>query len=286
MNEILYKMLIGLGIIVFAPIIGGFLTGIDRKITAHMQSRIGPPIVQPFYDVIKLFGKERFAVNNMQDICLIIYLLFTIASAVMLFTGQDLLIFVFVLAIGDVALIMGAMSARSPYSRIGAQREIIQMMICEPVIIFLAIGAYLVDGSFLGEYIYHSDKHLIYSLPLMFIALLVILTVKLRKSPFDYSTSHEAHQELVRGLTIEFSGYQLGLINIAEWFEVIIYLGLVVLFFAQPIWVGILIALAAFLFEILIDNICARVNWSWMLKVVGSAGIGLSIANLAWLYLK
>lgn len=286
MNEILYKLLIGVTIIVFAPIVGGFLTGIDRKITAHMQSRIGPPIVQPFYDAIKLFGKERFAVNNMQDICLIIYLLFTIASAVMLFTGQDLLIFVFVLAIGDVALIMGAMSARSPYSRIGAQREIIQMMICEPVIIFLAIGAYLVNGSFLGEYIYHSDKHLIYNLPLLFIALVVILTVKLRKSPFDYSTSHEAHQEIVRGLTIEFSGYQLGLINIAEWFEVIIYLGLVVLFFAQPLWVGILIALAAFLVEILIDNICARINWSWMLKVVGFAGIGLAIANLAWLYLK
>lgn len=286
MNEILKVVLQCLFIVIVAPIFGGLLTGIDRKISAHMQSRIGPPILQPFYDMFKLFAKERFAVNNMQDICVIIYLLFTAASAVMLFTGQDLLIFVFVMAIGDVALIMGAMSTRSPYSRIGAQREIIQMMISEPVIIFVVIGAYLVNGSFLSSYIYSSDEHLIFDLPLLFIALLIILTIKLRKSPFDYSSSHEAHQELIRGLTIEFSGSQLALINIGEWFEVVIYLGLVALFFAQPFYVGAIIALVAFLLEILVDNICARVNWAWMLKAVGATGIGLSVANLVWLYLR
>lgn len=286
MNEILKVVLQCLFIIIVAPVLGGLLTGIDRKISAHMQSRIGPPILQPFYDMFKLFSKERFAVNNMQDICVIIYLLFTAASAVMLFTGQDLLIFVFVMAIGDVALIMGAMSTRSPYSRIGAQREIIQMMISEPVIIFVVIGAYLVNGSFLSAYVYTSNEHLIFDLPLLFIALLIILTIKLRKSPFDYSSSHEAHQELIRGLTIEFSGSQLALINIGEWLEVSIYLGLVALFFAQPYYVGAIIALLAFLFEILVDNICARVNWSWMLKAVGATGIGLSVANLVWLYLR
>lgn len=151
MNEIVVNVLTRVLIVLAAPLIGGLLTGCDRKITAHMQSRKGPPILQPFYDVFKLFGKERFAVNNMQDICVIVYLLFTAASAVMLYTGQDLLMLVFVLAIGDVALIMGAMSTRSPYSKIGAQREIVQMMVSEPVIIFVAIGVYLVNGTFLSS---------------------------------------------------------------------------------------------------------------------------------------
>lgn len=79
---------------------------------------------------------------------------------------------------------------------------------------------------------------------------------------------------------------QLAFINIGEWFELTIYLGLVALFFAQPIIIGILIAAFAFLVEILVDNICARINFSWMIKFAGTAGIGLSIANLAWLYLK
>lgn len=285
-NVLTAKIIAGIIIVIVAPLLGGLLTGIDRKVTARMQGRQGPPILQPFYDTIKLFGKERIAVNKMQDIYVIVYMLFTAAAAVMLFTGQDLLMFVFVLAIGDVALIMGAMSARSPYSRIGAQREIIQMMAAEPVIIFVAVGAYLVNNSFLTSAVYTSKRPLILSLPLLFIALLIILTIKFRKSPFDFSTSHEGHQELIKGLTVEFSGFQLAIINIGEWFELVLLLGLVVLFCAQPLWIGILLAAIAFFLEILIDNACARTTWAWMLKVVGTVGLGLSIANIVWLYLR
>jgi ech hydrogenase subunit B len=273
-------------ILIAAPLVGGILSGVDRKVTARMQGRQGPPIIQPFYDVIKLFGKERIAVNKMQDAYVLIYMMFNAVAAVMLFTGQDLLMLVFVLAIGDVALIMGAMSVRSPYSRIGAQREIIQMMASEPVIILTAIGVYLVNHSFLGAYVFENPTPLIASLPLQFLALLVILTIKLRKSPFDFSTSHHGHQELIKGLTIEFSGFQLALINIGEWFELVLLLGLVGIFCAQPIWVGVLLAAIAFFLEILIDNVSARTTWAWMLKVAGVAGLGLSIANIVWLYLR
>ena len=285
-NSLTVKIIVGIVILIIAPIVGGFLSGVDRKLTARMQGRQGPPIVQPFYDVLKLFGKERIAVNNMQDVYVIIYMLFNAVAAVMLFTGQDLLMFVFVLAIGDVALIMGAMSVRSAYSRIGAQREIIQMMAAEPAIILTAVGAYLVNHSFLAIYVFESSKPLILSLPLQFLALLMILTIKLRKSPFDFSTSEHGHQELIKGLTIEFSGFQLAMINLGEWFELVLLLGLVGMFCAQPIWVGILLAGIAFFLEILIDNVCARTTWAWMLKVVGVAGFGLSIANVVWLYLR
>ncbi len=49
-NAILFLLL--------APIIGGLVSGIDRKLTARMQGRVGPPIFQPFYDVGKLLEKE------------------------------------------------------------------------------------------------------------------------------------------------------------------------------------------------------------------------------------
>ena len=49
---------IPLALLIISPFIGGLLIGIDRKLTARIQNRRGPPIVQPFYDVLKLFGKE------------------------------------------------------------------------------------------------------------------------------------------------------------------------------------------------------------------------------------
>lgn len=286
MNIDIVTIITGIIVLILAPVLGCLLSGVDRKLTARMQGRQGPPISQPFYDVVKLFGKERLAVNRMQDAYVIVYLLFNAVATVMLFTGQDLLMLVFVLAIGDVSLIMGAMSVRSAYSRIGAQREIIQMMASEPVIILTAIGVYLVHHSFLGAYVFASSTPLIFNLPLLFIALLIILTIKLRKSPFDFSTSHHGHQELIKGLTIEFSGFQLGMIEVGEWYELVLLLGLVGIFCAQPFWVGIILAAAAFFLEILIDNISARTTWMWMLKVAGVAGLGLSIVNVIWLYLR
>ena len=53
--------------IVLAPFIGGFLAGLDRIISARMQGRVGPPVLQPFYDVLKLFEKEKITVNKVQD---------------------------------------------------------------------------------------------------------------------------------------------------------------------------------------------------------------------------
>ena len=286
MSRIVYEIIIGVIALIASPIVGGLLAGLDRKISAHMQGRQGPPVIQPFYDVLKLFGKEHIAVNPMQDVYAAGFLIFMAAAVVMFFTGQDLLMIVFVSAFGNVSLIMGAMSVRSPMSRVGAQREIIQMMAAEPVILLAAVGLYLTRGSFLVSNALKGGMPLIATLPLLLIALLVVLTVKLRKSPFDFSTSHHGHQELVKGLTMEYSGVQLALINIGEWLETVLLLGVVGLFWATPVWAGVLLALIAYLLEITVDNISARTTWNWMLKFVGVFGLGLAVVNIVWLYLK
>jgi len=114
----------------------------------------------------------------------------------------------------------------------------------------------------------------------VFVAVLLILTIKMRKSPFDLSTCHHAHQELVQGITTEYSGPYLALIELTHWYELVLVLGLVVLFWAQPIWAGLLLALVAFFIELVIDNICARMTWSWMVKLTWSVGIILCLVNL------
>lgn len=282
----LQNVLILLVAIVAAPIAGGLLTGVDRILTARMQNRYGPPVLQPFYDFFKLMGKERITVNQTQMVYVLGHLFFAMASLGMLVLKQDLLMLIFVLAFSGISLIIGAMSVRSPYSKIGAQREIIQMMAYEPVLLLMVVGIYLTTKSFMIESIFQYGKPLLYNLPLVFLAFLYILTIKLRKSPFDFSTSHHGHQELIKGLTTEFSGPQLALIELTHWYDLVLLMGLISLFFAKPLWVGIVIALGCYFLEIVIDNISARVTWKWMLKATWLVGIGAAATNIVWLYLR
>ncbi|HEX3028211.1 MAG TPA: complex I subunit 1 family protein [Clostridia bacterium] len=285
-STILQNILIAVIAIVVAPILGGLISGIDRKISARLQNRYGPPITQPFYDFFKLVGKQRITVNQTQMVYVIGHLFFTITSIVMLVLKQDFLMLTFVMAFSAISLIMGAMSVRSPYSKIGAQREIIQMMAYEPVLLLMVVGVYLTTKSFMIDSIFNHKQPLLYDLPLVFIAFLYILTIKLRKSPFDFSTSHHGHQELIKGLTTEFSGLQLAIIELTHWYELVLLMGFITLFFAKPLWIGILIAIVCYFLEIVIDNICARVTWRWMLKATWLVGIGAAMTNIVWLYLK
>lgn len=285
-STILQNILIAVIAIVVAPILGGLISGIDRKISARLQNRYGPPITQPFYDFFKLMGKQKITVNQTQMVYVIGHLFFTVTSIVMLVLKQDLLMLTFVMAFSAISLIMGAMSVRSPYSKIGAQREIIQMMAYEPVLLLMVVGVYLATKSFMIESIFSHKQPLLYDLPLVFIAFLYILTIKLRKSPFDFSTSHHGHQELIKGLTTEFSGPQLAIIELTHWYELVLLMGFITLFFAKPLWIGILIAIVCYFLEIVIDNICARVTWRWMLKATWLVGIGAAMTNIVWLYLK
>lgn len=268
-----------------APIIGGFLVGIDRILTARLQGRVGPPLLQPFYDFFKLLGKENIIVNRVQMFYVLSNLVLMVTSLVLFVLKQDLLMIIFVMAFGSMALILGGLSVQSPYSRIGSHREILQMMAYEPVLIFMVVGIYLKTKSFNVQSVLDMKEPLLMFMPLIFMAILLILTIKLRKSPFDFSTSHHGHQELVKGLFTEFAGPQLALIELAHWYELVLVLGFIVLFWATNIYVGIVIALASMIFEIIIDNITARLTWKWMLLAAWTVGIGLCLINIAYLYI-
>ncbi len=270
--------------IVVAPIIGGLLFGIDRRITARLQGRYGPPILQPFYDFFKLIGKERIAVSRLQFVWIYAYLVFMVASLLCLVFQSDFLVLVFLLGFAGVALVLGGFSTKSPYSHFGANRELLQIMAYEPVLLLLAIGIYAQNGTFLISEIFNQSRPLIYSLWPLFIAVLYVLTIKMRKSPFDISTSHHAHQEIVKGVTTEFSGPYYALYQLAEWYEIVLVLGIVALFWTNPLWVGILIALAAFLLELLIDNIAARMTAPWMVRLSWTVGLILGVLNIAYIY--
>jgi len=260
--------------IVFGPLVGGLLSGLDRIITARMQGRIGPPLLQPFYDVFKLMKKETLIVNKSQNFYVFAFLVVIIFTGSLFFAGEDLLLVVFALTLASIMLVLAGFSTSSPYSHIGAERELIQMMSYEPMVIIMTVGMYMVTKSFYVSSIVSFDKPLIIYLPGVFLGFLYILTIKFRKSPFDLSMSHHAHQEIVKGITTEFSGKKLAMIEIAHWYENVFLLGFVYLFFGSNPILGIIVTILAFFLEIFIDNSNARAKWqytmasSWVVAIV------------------
>ena len=282
-----------IGCIVFAvlaPIVGCLLAGLDRKISARMQGRVGPPILQPYYDVRKLLEKDHVAVNSSEGVYVTFALLFAIVAGGIFFTGGNLLLCIFIITLSSFLFIIAAYSSRSPYAEVGAERETMQVMAYEPMVLLMAVAFFLATGSFNDAAVFDVDVPVITTIWLVFLGFLFILTIKLRKSPFDLSYSHHAHQELVKGITTEMSGPTLAKVEIMHWCESVLFLGWVGMFFVWgnpvSIMLGVVVALAAYFLEIWIDNNFARVKWQALLSsawIVALVAGGVNIGVLMYL---
>ncbi len=271
--------------LVLAPVVGGLLAGWDRCISARMQSRQGPPILQPFFDVAKLWQKENIVVRRSQNFYIFFFLLLVIFTGALFFAGMDLLLVIFALTLAAIFFVLGAYKASSPYSFVGAERELLQMMAYEPMILLTAIGMYLVAKSFYVEQIAAHPGLLVLPLPGVFLGFLYALEIKFRKSPFDLSYSHHAHQELVRGITTEYSGRALAMIEVAHWYENVFLLAWVYLFFAAWPVLGLAAVVAVFGLVILVDNVFARLKWQAAVKSAWIAALVLGFGNIVALSL-
>lgn len=287
MSDFLMPIAGGLLYLLLAPILGGLLSGCDRIISARMQRRKGPPLLQPFYDFLKLWGKQPIAVNKAEGFYIFGFLLFVLLTGTIFFAQGDILLVVFTLTMASVCLIIAAYAVDSPYSQIGAERELVQTMAYEPMLLMVALGFYLAGGSFsVGDILTGAHMNIL-RMPGIFFGLCFILLIKFRKSPFDISMSHEAHQELIGGLKTEISGRTLAVVEIAHWYENVFLFGLVLLFFASDTWwtwlLGLAICEIVFFAEILIDNCCARIKWERMLASTWLVGLMAGFLNIAFL---
>lgn len=272
---------------VLAPIVGCILAGLDRVITARMQGRVGPPVLQPYYDVRKLLQKDEASVNGVDGMYMTAALVFTMFAGGIFFSGGSLLMSAFIITMAALFFIIAAYSSRSPYAELGAARETLQVMAYEPMVLFFAVAFFVAAGTFNVAGAFDLAQPVITKIWLAYLGFMFILTIKLRKSPFDLSYSHHAHQELVKGVTTEMSGKTLAKVEVMHWCETVLFLGWTGLFFvyANPVSIvfAIIGALVAWFLEIWIDNNFARVKWQAMLKwawIVGLVCGGINIAVL------
>jgi ech hydrogenase subunit B len=268
-----------------APALGALLLGLDRRLTARAQRRVGPPVLQPVYDALKLWGKEPVSSSPLQAACAWGALAGSVAAVALLCTGQDLLVVFFTQAAGAILPAVGALASPSPYAKTGGQRELLLLAAYEPVLLLVLVNIGLASGgtvaSGLGSLApLELDGPLLFRLPLAFLALLLVTGVKLRKSPFDVAASAHAHQELVRGVYTDYSGRNLALLELAHFYDTALLFGLCALFWATgALGAAVLVGLV-WLGEIILDNASARLSWKWVLGALWGPGLLLAALNL------
>ena len=267
MNPLAYGILF----VVAAPLFGGLLAGVDRIVSARMQGRVGPPLLQPFYDVGKLFEKEARRINPVVEPLLLGHVGFMAAAGALALGGTDLIFIAFVFALAALCLVLAAGSVNSPYSFAGAERELVVLLASEPFFILMLAAICKVTGAstFAG----------------VLLAFLFVATIKLRKSPFDISTSHHPHQELVNGLTSDMSGRLLAYVEIAHWYESALLCAFVVLFFNWSVPLGLLAFVIAYGLEVLVDNSTSRAKWQLVLRSTWAVTLLFTGGNVLALFL-
>ena len=263
-------------LILFAPVFGGLLYGFERVVRARMQNRIGPPVLQPFYDMYKLLGKEPFIINNYHIVFAIMHLVTLWIAVGLVIFGVNLLYVVFIHLLSSIFLVLAGYSVNSVYSHIGSNRELLSIVAYEPILIFVAVGFYILNSSFDIDII-RSQNSEFNQLFLLFFAFLLVIPIKLKKSPFDAT---EAHQEIVGGIEVEFSGVFFEIVYMAKWIEYIFIYSILVLFAGDSFLYGSMMLIFVFFIVNLIDNATARVRIENLLQITLSIGLVLSIVNL------
>jgi len=235
--------------LLFASALGLLFMGIDRKVTAHMQHRIGPPIWQEFLDFGKLLGKEDITPAAAQGVvftlgpllalgaAVTVMLLLPINSAQPALTSvADLIVIIYLLNIPAICVMLGGYSSACPFGAVGASRYVVQLFSYELIFIVAALTAAFKVGSLsLGDIVAYQAQNswLAFKVPLAAAAILVAAQGKLLRVPFDIP---EAESEIVHGPLTEYSGPKLGLMRLAYGIELFAVAGLItVLFFGGPV---------------------------------------------------
>ena len=195
--------------------------GVMRRITARVQSRQGPPIVQPYYDLFKLLGKERinsagnwaFRLAPLAAFAsiLAVVALVPFGSRVNALGGRvDAITVVYLLTLGGVSVLLGALASRNTFAAIGASREMVTMVMVEPVLAMtLILGAVRTHSLGLGSAVFSTaGAGFSLSTGVMLVAYLLALQAFVAKQPFDIA---EAEIEILEGPFIEYSGPDYGM---------------------------------------------------------------------------
>ncbi|MCD6578279.1 NADH-quinone oxidoreductase subunit H, partial [bacterium] len=211
--------------------------GLFRKITARSQWRYGPPLLQPFIDIIRMFSQDGFSHGFIFDfgLCLsiagsILAIFFTpLGGFCVIRSSSGLLILLYILLLAPLGMALSGGAAANPNSSIGISRKLMMSFAYEIpfTIIIVSLMSYYKSISIINIVNAQANFHWALFSPLAFsgIAYFLILNAMLGLRPFDIAS---APQEISSGELVEYSGKYFGLHQIDHALHLFLYIALIV----------------------------------------------------------
>ena len=299
----------------FCFLAGMLLCGIDRKLVAKMQKRVGPPILQPFYDFFKLCGKETIIPASASKTTFLIAPLVGLAALVVIqlfipvfsfsaFSGMaDVIVILYLLLIPAMSIILGGAASGSPYAGVGLSREMVTIISCELPLVLVLLAVAKTVGSAMGTGLCFSlsdiaayqamNGSLITKLSMIpaAAAMLLIIPGETGNHPFDAA---EAETEICEGLLAEYSGAPLGVFKLSHAIKMLTLTSLFVALFLGVLGTGIVALDGIILFLLcvvltavsisFVHAITARLKIEQIFKFYWTLVTGLALISLvlAW----
>lgn len=249
-----------------------FLNNLDRKITARMQSRVGPPFIQPLADFIKMLAKEVIDLKGVDRTAMDVAPLLALAAVMtaylyvpiigrspLAFQG-DLVVVLYLLTLPTIILFILGWLSRNIFATIGGVRTVTQMFIYEVPFFLALITPTLMAGSWsISDITAWQQRNLWFVIlqPIGFVVALIGLQAKLERVPFDIP---EAETEIVAGPWTELTGRRLALMNLAMNISLVTGSALVTAVFLggpltswsiEPEWLSLVVGFLLFLVKTL-----------------------------------
>lgn len=299
----------------FCTVIGLLLTGIDRKLVARMQKRVGPPIEQPFYDFFKLCGKETIIPAVANRTMFLAAPLVGLAALVVIqlcipmfrftaFSGMaDMIVILYLLLLPAVSTILGASASGSPYAGVGLSREMVTIISCELPLILVLLAVAKTVGNAMGTGLCFSLSEIAAfqaengclilraSMIPAAAAMLLVIPGETGNHPFDTA---EAETEICEGMLAEYSGAPLAVYKLSHSIKMLTMTTLFTALFLGGIGTGIVavdavivVAICVVLTAVSISlphAITARLKIEQVFRFYWTVAAGLALLSviLAW----
>jgi formate hydrogenlyase subunit 4 len=244
MNQnVMWMILGGLMNVVLVLLVAPFCQGILRKITARVQSRIGPPIRQPYYDLLKLLGKEdiesgeapvmqRFVAYLSLAVVLTVACLVPMGFPSPMNSAGDAILLIYLLTLCGICTLIAGLASGSTYSLVGTSREMMCMLSLEPLLAIAIIVGAIHTHSLRLETVLNGSVYgatgFTWSGFIMLALMLLAFQAFVGRVPFDIA---EAETEIMEGPMMEYSGPKLALFKWAQMAKLVVYSGIFVTLF-------------------------------------------------------
>jgi formate hydrogenlyase subunit 4 len=231
-------------VLLLAPLLTGFV----RKVKAELLRRRGPPLLQPYRDLIRLLRKEAvLAVNASWLFRVIPYVIFavTLVAASLVPTFQtgllfsraaDLIAIIALLGTARFALALAGLDVGTSFGGIGSSREVMIASLAEPAMLMAVFTLALIAGSTqlstMAEFMMSADVGLRVSLGLALFAFIMVALAENARIPVDNPATHLELTMVHEAMVLEYSGRHLALIDLAASLKLLLYASLIACLFA------------------------------------------------------